>query len=60
VRIAGECDSITYYNHNIPFSLDKHCFFLSCCDVNYAEHTQYISSLFLIVIFDIMIMEVKQ
>lgn len=60
MRIAGECDSITYYNHNIPFSVDKHCFFANYCDIVYADYAQYISSLFLIVIFDIMIMEVKQ
>jgi len=60
VRIAGECDSITYCNHNIRLNVDKHCFSLNYSDINYVEYAQHTSSLILIVFLDIMIMEVRQ
>jgi len=46
VRIAGECDSITYYNHNIHLNIDKHCFSFNYSDIDYAVHNEYIVSLF--------------
>jgi len=60
VGISANRNSTTNCNYNIHFTVDKHCFCFDNSDIDYAEHTQYISSLFVIVFLDIMIMEVKQ
>jgi len=60
VGISADRNSTTNCNYNIHFTVDKHCSCFNKLNIDYVEHTQYISSLFLIVFFDIMIMEVKQ
>ena len=53
-------NSTTTCAYDYHSKVNKDCFNANNFDIDYAEHTQYISSLFLIVFLDIMIMEVKQ
>ena len=46
--IAGECDSTTYYDHDVIFTIDKHYFNLNYYDVDYSKYIRYISSSFMI------------
>ena len=43
--IAGECDSTTYYNLDIVFTIDKHYFNSNYYDIEYVEYVRYVTSL---------------
>jgi len=60
VGIAGECDSTTYYDHDVVFRIDKHYFNSNNSSIDYSEYIQYILSLFLIAELSNIVKEVKK